>query len=151
VAIEPLPCTPVTHTIDPVVVCNPDEVQTPTALRRRYRVEPGVPFAAVVHAGVSGEIDQLRKRVRAGQATVTLDLFAEESLFPAAAWLGGADLVVSGAGYNSYWEAQWLGYGARACFVPFQRRIDDQAWRLRLGAWKPRQNGADTLAAWVSS
>ena len=72
------------------------------------------------------------------------------SVLPAAEWLGGADRVVCGGGYNAYWEARWLGYAERSTFVPFRRSIDDQASRLAMFRDHfPRENGADELARWI--
>ena len=79
---------------------------------------------------------------------VTLDLHAENALFPAAEWLGGADRIFAGGGYNAFWEGRWLGYGERIRHLPFPRSIDDQAGRLRaFGDRVPAANGADVLAA----
>jgi hypothetical protein len=55
--------------------------------------------------------------------------------------------VATGAGYNSFWEARWLGYADRTTFTAFARPIDDQVWRVReCGAHTMRENGADALA-----
>jgi hypothetical protein len=145
-AIEPHLEMPFPHeAIEPVVVCNPDECQPAGALRARLGVPVGTPVEIVAHAGRSGE----RAAIEAGgppNARV-FDLSDEGSLFPAAEWLGGADRIACGAGYNSFWEAHWLGYAARTTFTPFARPIDDQAWRVRVcGGYRPPENGADTLA-----
>ncbi len=72
--------------------------------------------------------------------------------FPAAEWLGGADRIVAGAGYNAFWEAHWLGYAERTEWIPFRRTIDDQALRVELSrGMTPRENGADTLARWIAA
>ena len=62
------------------------------------------------------------------------------------------DEVISGTGFNSFWEAALLGYGAHMHWVPMPRRIDDQQWRGSLVADAPvrvTQNGADRLAELV--
>jgi UDP:flavonoid glycosyltransferase YjiC (YdhE family) len=50
-------------------------------------------------------------------------------LFPAAAWLPAADVVVSAAGYHAFHET--AAAGVPAVFVPQRRRYDDQWWRAR--------------------
>jgi hypothetical protein len=71
-------------------------------------------------------------------------------MFPAAPWLADADRIVTGAGYNAFWEARWLGYAGRTEFHALPRRIDNQAWRLEFCRSHPMaRNGADTLAAMV--
>jgi hypothetical protein len=148
VAIEPLDYDVIDEVIDPVVIANPDDCRPPQALRDRLGVPPGRPLTVVLHAGEPGEAAVLR--AEAGPDAVVLDLFQERALFPAAEWLGGADRIVSGAGYNAYWEARWLGYAGKTTFVSFTRAIDDQERRLTFGDYRPRQNGADVVAGWIA-
>jgi predicted glycosyltransferase len=99
----------------------------------------------VVHAGAAAEVAHLL--ARAGPTARSLDLAAEDAPFPAAAWLQGASSILAGGGYNTFWEARWLGYAARTTFVPFPRSIDDQAARVgTFGSVPFLRNGADTLA-----
>lgn len=148
VAIEPLVHEAIRERIDPVVICNPDECEPPGALRARLAVPAGQPVLVSMHAGLEGELAQLG----AGSGARAFDLRAEGALFPLARWLGGADGIRAGAGYNTFWESRWLGYFDRMHFTPFARRIDDQAWRVRECAAVPvRENGADTLASWIRS
>ena len=50
-------------------------------------------------------------------------------LFPAAAWLPAADVVVAAGGYHAVHDIRKAG--VPAVFVPQRRRYDDQAWRVR--------------------
>ncbi|MFN7134514.1 MAG: hypothetical protein ACK4N5_20715 [Myxococcales bacterium] len=142
-AIEPF-APPVPHEpLDPVVIVNPDERQPEGSLRAKLGVTSSRRLVVALHAGVAGELDAL---AAADADVMRLDLAAPDALFPAAAWLHDADLILAGAGYNSFWEARWLDYAGRCRFTPFARPIDDQAWRLRACAdVTPRQNGADAL------
>lgn len=149
VEIEPLGLSVATHRIDPVVLVDPDECEPAGALKARLGVAPDSRLCVVMHAGAEGELRRLEERAPAGCRVVSLDLHAE-GLFPAAAWLGGADEIVAGAGYNSFWEAHWLGYAPRCTFVPFERSIDRQSLRVDvLGGARPASNGANTLAEWI--
>jgi hypothetical protein len=156
VGIEPVDYAAISERIDPIVVCNPDECRPRQELRQRLAVPGASELAVALHAGERGELDQLRQLAGAQLAgdearLVALDLFDDEALFPAAAWLSGADRIYAGAGYNAYWEARWLGYEPRTRFLPFRRTIDDQARRLAaFGGVLPRANGADTLARWIA-
>ncbi len=144
-AIEPIVHPLLAETLDPIVVANPDDCRPRDEVRRRFGVAPGEPLVLVQHAGERGEIEELRRL--AGPDAVALDLFEPDAPFPAAEWLPGADRVVSGAGYNSFWEARLLGYDQRVTFLPFRRSIDDQARRLaEFRGVRPRGNGADALA-----
>jgi len=51
------------------------------------------------------------------------------TLFPAAAWLAAADVVVTAAGYHAAYETALAG--TPAVFVPQARAYDDQRWRAR--------------------
>jgi hypothetical protein len=147
--IEPSTHPRVDAVVDPIVVCNRDECRPPAALRELFRVPAGQPLRVALHAGERGEVEMLA-RAGAGQPLTVLDLFDEQAPFPAAEWLGGADQIVSGAGYNAYWEARWLGYAERTIFVPFPRSIDDQSRRLeQFATHGMAANGADVLARWI--
>jgi hypothetical protein len=138
--------------IDPIVVADPADVLTPAAVRERWGVPAGEELVVVAHAGQPGELEVLRQAAGAAGAAahVVFDLFDPAAPFPAAPWLAGADRVVSGLGYNSFWEARWLGFAGRTLFVPFRRSIDDQAGRLAAsGDHVMRENGADTLARMI--
>jgi len=149
VAIEPVSHAMIDDEIDPIVIANPDECQPPEALRERLGIPPGEKLTVVLHAGERGETEDLLRHAGTDRPTV-LDLFEEKGFFPAAEWLGGADHVVSGAGYNAFWEARWLGYAGRTTLVAFHRSIDNQLLRAReLWHVRPRENGADVLARWI--
>ena len=150
VAIEPFRHPAIRERIDPIVVCNPDECRPANALREHLGVPADNRLVVVTHAGRPGEVEQLEREAR-NDSIVRLDLFAEGALFPLAEWLPGADRIYSAVGYNAFWEARWLGYAPRTTFFPVPRQIDDQAWRLNNCLGYPlQQNGADTIAAWIS-
>lgn len=150
VAIEPVDHAVVTHRVDPVVILNPDECVAPGALRRRIGTPEGRKLVAISHAGLVGELDAMRDVAPEGDV-VTLDLHAQDAVFPACAWLADADAVVCGAGFNSYWEAHWLGYAARTRFVAFDRTFHNEHNRLARPAGPAmRENGADRLARWIA-
>jgi hypothetical protein len=147
-AVEPMPDRGARERIDPLVVCNREECRPAGALRQRLGAPSGRSLTVALHAGQRGEAAQLRQL--AGNDAVVLDLFEPDAPFPAAEWLPGTDRLVAGAGYNTFWEAHWLGYAESAAWVPFRRTIDDQALRLETCRdATPRQNGADTLARWI--
>ena len=147
IAIEPFEREEITYQIDPIVICNPDECHPRTTLKETLSISRKARLTVVMHAGVSGEWVELAKGTH---SAMVFDLYDRNAFFPLAKWLGGADEIVSGAGYNSFWEAQWLGYADRVHFHPFDRPIDDQIWRVtRCKNATPQSNGADELARWI--
>lgn len=138
----------VTHTLPPVVVANPDECVTREAACARFGVEPALPLVVVAHAGRKGEVPDLGPPPTDPRPIVTLDLFDRDAPFPAAEWLAHVDEYHCGAGYNSFWEAQWLGYASRTRFSVLPRQQPEQGFRLAQGRLRarPAENGADVLA-----
>ena len=150
VSIEPISSSALTDRIDPVVMVNPDEVQPRGALRQRLGIAGAARLVGVMHAGHRGELATFVPEANAGEVIARFDLWEQGALFPVAAWLGDCDALHCAAGYNSYWEARWLGYADRTTFTPFTRVNDDQRWRLARGSrYMMGANGADTLAGWI--
>ncbi len=109
------------------------------------------PLRLIMRAGIESDDSLLDERAsaEAGQWS-WLRLGAEERLFPVSHWLRrlqAGDVVVSGAGYNTFWEAHLLGYAEHVRWVALPRRIDDQSWRSSLKLESSGlKNGADELA-----
>ncbi len=149
VGTEPVAFPALTDAVDPVVVCNPDECRTATALREYLHVPSDQRLVILAQAGQPGESDELQHEAPQ-QDFVFRPSLDHEALFPLAPWLPGADLIYAGTGYNMFWEAKWLGYFDQCRFTAFERRVDDQAWRLNNCAdYDMRENGADRLASWI--
>jgi UDP:flavonoid glycosyltransferase YjiC (YdhE family) len=165
IAIEPGVVAPADECIEPVIAVNPDELLGREALRERLDVRPDEKLVVVAHAGAPGECSVIATGEVARDPSAKIHVFAFDrphipgaevhdgaDVFPLASWLAGADAIVTGAGYNTFWEAQWLGHSARTRFVAFERPIDDQAWRLSTcRTHVPRDNGADVLARRIVS
>jgi hypothetical protein len=156
IAIEPLPYTEISDTIDPVLLSDPEECWSGEALRAELGLSAATRITAVAHAGKPGERGQLEEQAQRTSHQgpphhlQSYDLSRPDAPFPVAPRLAAADRIYLGAGYNSFWEAHRLGYAERTHFHPFPRRIDDQHYRLRhLRGARPATNGADTLARWL--
>lgn len=140
VALEPL---------DPVVVCNRDSLRSRAELCERFAVAADQRIIAVSHAGLRGEIHGLKTLDTLGPTGTVLrfDLYTGSGVFPLAPWLAAADEIHCSAGYNSYWEARWLGYAHKTRLTAIARKIDDPIWRAqRCGGYEMKRNGADVLA-----
>lgn len=146
-AMEPLVDWPGAEPLDPVVISNPEECQAAGALRDRLGLAPSRRLVVAIHAGRPGEI----LRLGGGPDCIRWNGSEPVFPFPAAEWLRDADEIFSGAGYNSYWEAVWLGYAGNVRFMPFPRPIDDQRRRTKLASgFRMTNNGADVLAAYIA-
>lgn len=143
IAIEPITIEPPVTMIDPIIIANPDEPPPNTAQEIK---------TALVHAGERGEIEALSSALSTAERSETkiFDLRDPNAPFPLVTALDRATLIVSAAGYNSYWESRWFARDTRTRFIPLKRRIDDQFWRVKnCAGYEMRRNGADTLAGMI--
>ena len=109
--------------------------------RRRLGVAAGEPLILALGSGDVERQRQLgrllaRIAARRGAALrfVSHELAPVEpvvALFPAAAWLEAADVVVTAAGYHAFHETALAG--VPVVLVPQARVYDDQRWRARGG------------------
>ncbi len=95
----------------------------------------------VVHSGPAAEVEQLAALAPEPRAVVNLNYY------PACNVIGRAAHVYSGAGYNSM--ADMLGRGNHTA-LPFPRRYDDQAARLR-GFFTEPIDGTELAARTIAS
>lgn len=150
-AIEPAPGLERFEVLPPVVVANRDEARPREALCALLDADPARPLHLVAHAGLPSDAATLEALAPAAGAQVRrVDLAQPGAPFPLAPWLvglGPEDVLVAAPGYNTFWEAHWLGYAPRVRWVPIARTLDDAAWRA--GSAPPAgwtENGADALA-----
>jgi hypothetical protein len=128
-----------------IVNRTPGEAYRPTEARRMLGLSEAAerPLVLAMHAGDPGEVLGFFAQVRAASAhletphdlrlVTPLPLPGEPwpevvHLYPASEVLPAADLVLSGAGYNTHAELHL--FGKRALFRPFDRSHDVQAARL---------------------
>lgn len=150
-AIEPAPGLGRFEALPPIVVCNPDEALPREALCALVDADPRAPLHLMARGGLPSDAAALRAVTPAAGAQVReLDLARADAPFPLAPYLAGlgpADTLVAAPGYNTFWEAAWLGFAPRVRWVPIPRTFDDAAWRAGLAPAPFPANGADVLAA----
>ena len=128
----------VTQTRVPPVLLRPRALSRAEA-RRRLGVSDDRPLILALGSGEAvrqARLCRLLEKISA-RADGTLRFVSTElapvppavRLFPAAAWLEAADVVVSAAGYHAFHET--VAAGVPTVFVPQRRRYDDQWWRAR--------------------
>ena len=135
-----------------MVVCNPDETKSREEFCAQFDVDSSREIVAYSHAGLPGEMKALKDHGSDdGVEVVRCDLHAPDAVFPLAPWLANVDRVYCSAGYNSFWEARWLGFADRTTFSVFRRQIDDPLWRVKANRDATMsENGADVLAEMIS-
>jgi hypothetical protein len=154
IGIEPIEHKEIREHIEPIVVANPDEARTRKELCAKWGIDDGSRIVAISHAGLRGEIDNLRAGHEATvhdtedhTFVIQSDLHDEDAVFPLAVWLPAVDQIFCASGYNSYWESRWMGYAHKTRMRVIQRKIDDPLARVDTGhAYVMQENGADVLA-----
>ncbi|MCX7024733.1 MAG: hypothetical protein NT080_08960 [Spirochaetes bacterium] len=147
-AIEPWETPFPMRRIDPIVMRNPDEIPSREVAREKLGLpQTGNAFMLALNAH-DGDFDAARKTYSyledEGWSSVYTTNY-RDGLFPAVDWFNAVDLVVCGAGYNSFWESVF--FGKETLYLP-QNAVYEDAW-LRLDGcldYEFKENGADTLA-----
>jgi hypothetical protein len=110
----------------------------------------------VIHAGATCERDVLVAAARESmwrdcKADIPLDMiFPEQEIFPATVLFHRYTCIVSAAGYNMVAAASRSAPNCRHILIPFARRFDDQAARLRrfeAGLWADESGSGTGIAA----
>lgn len=144
VAIEPIVPVKTDYQVEPIVYSNPSE--------QTKLVTQGL--GAVVH---SSRVEMMRDLpidwlTEAGLQVLYYAGDVAGATVPICDTLSTFERIVSGAGYNRYWESRWLGLDERTKFYALDgpRLVSDQHARLaEAGAHRMRANGADQLVQLV--
>jgi hypothetical protein len=146
-ATEPFPCNAPLTRIDPLVIRNRYEIMSREDAERALHLGGSAPRCLFAFNGKPGELARAKENYAnlAGEGyEIVYSTNYEGGIFPAVDYFNAFDLLVCGAGYNSFWEAVY--FGKPAVFVPQQRRFEDQARRVEeCRGYVFERNGADGL------
>jgi UDP:flavonoid glycosyltransferase YjiC (YdhE family) len=102
----------------------------------------------VAHNGFAGEMEKIAAQEFGAGAAAKIVMSSNadgEGLFPLCDYAAGIDLLIAGAGYNSFYESAYFRIPTR--FMPQERRGGEQAWRVTQNTgFSFESNGADQLA-----
>jgi hypothetical protein len=149
-AIEPAPGLEAFEGVAPVVASSAHDRVPRAVLAQRLGLAVSAPLNVIVQGGLGSDAEVLAAAAHDVDTGPwhRLDMGAADAPFPAAPLLAEADRVVAAPGYNTFWEAQLLGFAKRTTWVPIRRQLDDAAWRASLrGDEALAGNGADTIAS----
>ncbi len=137
--------------INPVVIRNRDEIFSPARARALLDVPDGQKLAVVSQNGYLGELEKLLSEHRESLDEYKVLLSTnrrKKGLFPLVDYAGAIDLLISGAGYCTFYEARY--FGIRSKFLSFGRNAEDTSWRIEHnGDFTFRTNGADQIAGYI--
>ncbi len=134
--------------INPVVLRNPDEILSRREACRRLDLDPADRHCFFTFKENPREELAVRKTYaylgEEGGYRMVYAADYENGLFPAADYFNACDLLVTGAGYNSFWEARH--FRKDAIFIPMPRNFENTYRRVaELSDYEFDGNGADQL------
>ena len=139
--------------INPIVIRNREEILSGhEALRQLGIAKTGTddskPVCLFAFNGNPGDFQRIKKTYSYLEEEGYSMIYSTNykgGLFPLVDYFNAVDLLICGAGYNSFWEAVY--FEKEAIFVPVPTRFENQFQRV--DEWNGdtfRENGADQLA-----
>jgi len=146
-ALEPFDDPKGFSPISPIIVRNHNEILPKSKALAMLSCKGEKPVALLATNGRPGEFEDLQKTYAYLQDE-GYDLRASSNfscgIFPIADVFSAVDLLISGAGYYAFWEAQY--FCMNAIFVPQFRPFEDQSERVvSYVDYQVERNGADEL------
>ncbi len=150
-SIEPFETGQPLRRIDPLILRNRDEILPREKALKRLGLSKGKNHCLFAFNGHPGDFERIKKMYSyledEGYEMVYSTNY-KGGLFPAVDYFNAFEMLICGAGYNSFWEAVY--FQKEAVFVPEQRRFEDQFWRVeQCQEYEFKQNGADTAAEMI--
>ena len=152
-ASEPFESSIPRQQINPVVIRNHEEILPRAKALAALNLVEGEKACLFAYNGNPGEYERITKLYSyladEGYQMVYSSNY-QGGLFPAADYYNAFDLLISGAGYNSFWEA--IYFQKEAVFIPVPTRFEDQRLRVdNLQEYHFQENGADQLVELILS
>ncbi len=146
---EPLPLDIGARRINPIVLRNRDEILSQSQALDKLKLEPSdKPNCLFAYNGEPGEYEAIREKysyLEEEYRMVHSSNYSGTGFFPIVDYYNAFDFIVSGAGYNAFWEI--IYFDKEAVFEPVPRQFEDQTYRIReCQEFYFDENGADQLA-----
>ncbi len=133
--------------INPVVMLNRNEILSREDAISRLGLDSNTKNVLVAVNGKPGEFEEVNETcssLKKQGYIITASSNYYGGLFPAVAYYNAFDLIVTGGGYNSFWETRF--FNKEAIHIPPKRRFENIRDRLnRCKGYEFTQNGADQL------
>lgn len=136
--------------INPIILRNRDEILPRKRALETLGIgqESGVPNCLFAYNGKPGEYETIRRKYshmeEAGYRMLFSTNYAGRGHFPIVDYFNAFDFIISGAGYNAFWEIVY--FDKEAAFEPVARTFENQWWRVReCQEYYLDVNGADQL------
>ncbi len=145
-AIEPFKGSFPMKSINPLVLRNRDEILSRNDAISELKLDPNKEVCILSYSGHPGDFKRVKKTYSHLEDVYQMVYTTtyEKGIFPVMDYYNASDLIVCGAGYNSFWEVIYLNKEAifvptRAIFESGERRINE------CQEYSFNENGADQL------
>jgi hypothetical protein len=147
-ATEPFKSIVEMDSLNPIIIRNKDEILTRKEALTKLVIRDKCPICLLAFSGKSGEYETVKKKYSYLERTEYQMLYSTnystKNYFPIVDYFNAFDFIVSGAGYNQFWEA--IYFNKEAIFEPVQRQFENQFWRVQTcQEYYFEENGADQL------
>lgn len=146
-SIEPFRTSQPLRRINPIVLRNRSEILPGKDALRKLGLTEGGNHCLFAFNGKPGDFKRMKKTysyLEDEGYTMVYSTNYKGGLFPAVDYFNAFEMLICGAGYNSFWEAVY--FHKEAVFVPEQRRFENQFWRVEeCQEYAFERNGADEL------
>ncbi len=148
VSIEPFDYPFTVLPVNPVVLRNHNEILTRDEAQKKLHMPSHAKGCLISISGYESEAASYNKYYDSSSIKqyhcVIANNYGSEVLFPVIDYFNAFDLVICGAGYNSFWETRF--FHKKAIIIPFKRHFEDQILRVKkFYDYSFTVNGADQL------
>ena len=134
-------------TLNPLIMRNKDEILTREDASRYLGLNPEDKNCLFAINGKPGEYENSVKTYSYLEDEGYHMVYSTNykgGIFPAVDYFNTFDLLITGGGYNAFWEAQY--FKKEALFIPVPRQFEDQKKRIdECSGMTFKENGADQL------
>ena len=148
ISCEPLSSKIPSQKINPLIMRNKDEIFPKDIALTKLNLTGNKPVCLFAYNGEPGEYEAIKRKYsyleNAGYKMVYSTNYSDKSYFPIVDYFNAFDFIVSGAGYNAFWEI--IYFNKEAIFEPVPRQFENQFWRVQnCQEHYFEENGADQL------
>lgn len=135
--------------LNPIVIRNHDEILSREAALSRLGIDGKRSVCLVSYSGSDGKHQPLLEEANKLGTTMEQVTVSNGEKFPVVDCFQAVDLVISTAGYNSFWEVRY--FRKNSIFIPMPKRFENQDQRLHTcRELNFDDNGADQLIQAIS-
>lgn len=148
VSIEPYTYPFTVLSVNPIVARNHDEILPRKIAREHFNIPDDTPSCLISISGYENESEKYQdyfdSTILKEYHCVTTNTYDSNRIFPIVDYFNAFDLVICGAGYNSFWETKF--FQKNAITIPFKRVFENQFYRVNnFSHYTFTTNGADQL------